>query len=620
MVAGGNFSDEIIEAILKRHDIVETVGKYVSLSKRGKNYIGLCPFHSEKSPSFTVSPDKQIYRCFGCGAGGNAIRFVSEIESISFRESARRLAAEAGVQLSPELQQASEETDRDQLVADMLEAHDLAARWYHYMLHTDTGRKAMEYARRRGFTSKEIDAFQIGYAPEQWDSLTQALDKKGFSPERMEAGGLLSRKQDGSGYVDRFRDRLMFPIWDARGRVVAFGGRILNDGQPKYLNTSDTPLFHKSRSLYRFHQARSAIRKKNQAVLFEGYVDVVKAWSAGVDNGIATMGTALTEFHAGVIRRNAEHAVLCYDGDNAGLNAALKSIPILEAAGLRVSVCYLPDRMDPDEFIAKYGAERFYSEIIEAPLTVTSFKLLMMRRSYRMFDREDRLRYIRDAVKLIADLPAPTEREHYLQSIATEFEYSLDTLKQETHEIRSNIQKKSQQGDIIDVPWNNGRNEKRSARTDIPALQPAFYNAERHLLHVMMADRDTALYVQEHLGDRFNVDNHGALAAYLYAYYASHDSLHLGAFLTLLQDDGLEREASAISLMNQSAEAGLQVVDDYIRVIRNRYERHHIINRLKEEAKQAVMSGDDIRAAQIELEIIALERKLLRRSREEEQE
>ncbi|WP_166243745.1 DNA primase [Paenibacillus turpanensis] len=604
----GNIPDEIIEAILKHHDIVETVGKYVSLSKRGKNYLGLCPFHSEKTPSFTVSPDKQIFHCFGCGAGGNVIKFVMDVEGMSFPETVRQMAEDIALQVSWEDSAEDSGAQRD---ADLYEAHELAAKWFHYiLLNTEYGRRAMDYLRSRGFSQKLIDTFRIGYAPDSWDSLTQFLAKKEFDLSRMEKAGLLAAKQDGSGYVDRFRDRIMFPIADPKGKVIAFGGRVLQDGQPKYLNSPETPLFTKSQSLYNFHQARAAIRKKGSIVLFEGYVDVIKAWSAGVENGVATLGTALTERHAGILKRNAEHVVLCYDGDNAGLNAAGKSIPLLEAVGLKVTVAQLPDKMDPDEYVAAYGADRFVKDIIEAPVSVPAFRLSMMKRGYRLHDHEDRLRYIKSAVKFVSELASPTEREHYLRQISEEFQYSFDALKQETNEIRSNYQKKQSSGDNNEIPWNNVMNVKRSVRNDIPPLRPAYYNAERQLLFVMMSDRDAAMHVQSHLGDRFNVDSHAAIAAYLYAYYAEHDELNLGSFLSALQDAKLEREASSISLMDINASAGLNVLDDLIGVIKDRYEGHTVINRLKEEVKEAIQRGDDIRAAQIELEIIALERKL----------
>ncbi|GIQ65354.1 hypothetical protein PACILC2_39220 [Paenibacillus cisolokensis] len=373
--------ESVIAAVLRSHDIVETVGKYVHLTKHGKYMKGLCPFHSEKTPSFTVTPEKQIFHCYGCGKGGDVIRFVAEIEGYSFPEAVKTMAEQAGIPVSwsaPSAGPSPVDSARDKL----REAHELAAKFYHYLLlNTAQGREAMAYLRSRGIGEKLIDRFVIGYAPKGWDTLAKFLESRKFDLGLMEKGGLLAAKQDGSGFVDRFRGRIMFPIWSRDGKVIAFGGRILGDGQPKYLNSPETPLFAKSRLLYNFHQARPAIRKSGTVVLFEGYMDVIKAWSAGVANGVATMGTALTPEHAAALRPHADEAIICYDGDAAGQNAVLKTVPLLERAGLRVSVAMLPGGLDPDEFIDKYGPEAFVRETLEHPVSVTKFKLIYLRKT-----------------------------------------------------------------------------------------------------------------------------------------------------------------------------------------------------------------------------------------------
>ncbi|ANE47329.1 DNA primase [Paenibacillus swuensis] len=604
-MSNGSIPDEVIEAVLKHHDIVDTVGKYVHLSKNGKYMKGLCPFHSEKTPSFTVTPEKQIFKCYGCGAGGNSIGFIMQIEGYSFPEAVRAMAEDAEVNVQWE-DATAEQTEKQKERQKLLDAYDLASRMYHFLLkNTEHGREAMDYLKGRGFSDKLIDHFQIGYAPPQWDTLSRQLTKREFPMELMKQGGLLLSRNDGSPY-DLFRDRIMFPIWDARGRVVAFGGRILGEGGPKYLNSSESSLFHKSRTLYNFNHARPTIRKSRELVLFEGYVDVIKAWDAGIHNGVATMGTSLTEENAFMMHKNVDRIILCYDGDDAGRAAAYKNLSLLEKSGCEVKVALLPDRMDPDEYIGAHGGERFVREVIHDAVTSLKFKLIYLRKNHILIEDTGRIKYIQEALKLIAPLHSPMEREHYLKELAEEFDQSPETLKQELHQIRLEMQKLGTGGDNLDNPWNNVMNEKR-VEPKTPSLLPAYHNAERKLLAMMIHDAEVAEYVQPRLGDQFNVEVHAALAAYLYAYYAQGKEPDPSKYMSTLQDDLLERAASGILMLEFDHGAVFQVIDDYIREIK-KFPRMAASERLKEEMHRAERAGDFIKAAQIASEIITLER------------
>ncbi|THF75634.1 DNA primase [Cohnella fermenti] len=604
----GMIPQEVIDEVLKRNDIAETVGRYVHLTKQGKYLKGLCPFHSEKTPSFTVTPEKQIFHCYGCGKGGTAIKFVMEIENETFPEAVRRLAEEAGIPVTWTLSKEAEEISPRQREKDTLyEANAYAAKLYRYILrNTAAGAPAMDYLRSRGFTDKLIEEFGIGYAPSRWDTLTQQLSRNEFDLAEMERGGLLLKRQEGDGFVDRFRDRVMFPIHGSDGKIIAFAGRLMSAGQPKYMNSPETLLFNKSRTLYRLSEARGFVRKLKQVVLFEGYVDVIKAWSAGVANGVATMGTALTAEHAAVLRRFADEAILCYDGDDAGQAAVQKSIPILEEAGLRVRVGLLPKGRDPDEYITENGPEAFMREIIEGAASTVKFQLIYLRKSHILLEEEGKIRYLRGAVKLIARRESPTEREMYLKELAQEFDVSLDTLKQEAAEIRRQ-EKLGASGDIPDGSWNNVWNDKRtSASSRHPALEPAYMQAEKQLLNWMMLDAETALLVQDELGDRFHIEDHAALAAYLYTYYSQGNDPDVGRFIAFLQNDRLERLASAIALEDTPFDE--RVLKDCLRTI-GQASLSRDIDRLKEELLRAERAGDIMLAAQIGTEIIALEKK-----------
>jgi len=600
----GMIPQTIIDEVLRRHEIAETVGKYVHLAKNGKYLKGLCPFHSEKTPSFTVTPEKGIFHCYGCGKGGNAIKFVMEMEGETFPEAVKRMAEEVGIAANWATATNEEPTPYQKERQTLHEAHTYSAKLYHYLLrNTEAAKPALDYLRSRGFTDTLIEEFGLGYAPARWDTLTGALERKGYAAAEMEAGGLLSRRQEGEGYVDRFRDRVMFPIHDGKGQVVAFAGRLLANGQPKYLNSPESPIFNKSRTLYRLHEARSAIRRTRQAVLFEGYVDCIKAWSAGVHNGVATMGTALTAEHAAMLKRFADEIVLCYDGDDAGQAAAHKSIPLLEGEGFTVRVSVLPGRMDPDEYITAHGAESFVREFIEGAVSAIKFQLIYLRKSHILLEEDGRIRYLREAVKLVAGKDSPTERELLLKELAGEFGVSLDALKQECLEVRQK-EKMGNTGDIPAGTWNNVWNEKRSSSKH-PPLAPAYMQAERQLLSWMMQDGDTALLVQQQLGEDFHVEDHAALAAYLYAYYAQGNDPDIGRFITYLHDDRLERAASAIALDDTPYDE--RVLQDCLRTI-GRASLMRDIDRKREEMHHAERSGDPIKAAQILTEIIALEK------------
>ncbi|MEO3947412.1 DNA primase [Gorillibacterium sp. CAU 1737] len=603
----GRIPDEVIESVLKRHDIADVVGKYVHLKKQGGYLKGLCPFHSEKTPSFTVNPERQIYHCFGCRATGNLIHFVMELEGYSFPEAVRHLAEEAGIPTDWEGAQRESDPERKDRES-LYEAHELASRLYQYILvSTKQGQKALSYVRNRGVSQKLIDTFGIGCAADSWDLLALQLNKRGFSLPLCEKGGLVSAKSDGNGYLDKFRDRLIFPIHDYKGKVIAFAGRALGDIQPKYLNSPESPLFSKSRSLYNFHRARPQIRKTGQIVLFEGYLDVIKAWEAGIENGVATMGTALTDEHCSILRRNADEVLICYDGDQAGQSSAYKALALLEKAGLTVKVAMLPDGKDPDEFISTEGPARFRKEIIEGAVSSVRYRLQYVRKNFNLMSEDGRLRYLETAARLVGELPSPLEREHYAKELTSELHVGLEGFKQEVALARQEFLKKTENRDNKEISWNTGKNNGNGTGR-YPSPGRASHNAEVLLLAVMMHDRDVADYVRERIGEEFISETHAALAAYLYAYYAQGNPPNASRYLATLQDERLETAAGEI-LMKPLPETNQQVIDDYIRHIRKEF-RLKAIKQKREEMAGASKAGDVMLAAKIASEIITLEKQL----------
>ena len=610
-MGAGRIPDSVMEDVLKRSDIVDVIGKYVHLTKRGRNLMGLCPFHSEKSPSFSVSPEKQLFHCFGCKKGGSVITFLREIEGYTFEEAVLRLAEEAGISVNWEPSDPVE-SERRQEREQMIEAHELAARTYHYILvNTEEGKQALDYLQSRGISGSLIETFQIGFAPDRWEFLSQLLEKRGFSLPLMEKAALVAARSAGEGYVDRFRNRIMFPIRDAKGSVIAFAGRTMGQEQPKYLNSPETALFRKSKVLYNFHAARSEMKRSGHAILFEGYLDVIKAWSAGIHNGVATMGTALTEEHALQMRRSAALVTICFDGDDAGQSAAYKSLAILEKAGIDTRVAVIPDKLDPDEYIGTFGAEAFQRNVLQGALPAVKFRLVHLRKNFNMADNDAKRRYVQTAIReVIAKLDSPTERDFYLRELSSEFTgiSSYETMKQEMFETRAALQKKRRNGDNNEYSWNNVRNDG-VVKDPLPGPVSAYEKAYRHLLYMMMHDRDLAAYVQERLGEPFSEDPFAALAAYLYSYYAQGFEPDPGRYIAMLMDERLERLASSILIQETDEGVNEQVIEDYIKQI-DKHRRLSEIERLERQMKQAEGEKDYLRAAQIAIEITTLKNQL----------
>ncbi|MCM3765315.1 DNA primase [Neobacillus niacini] len=590
-------AEEKISQIRQAVDIVEVISDYVQLKKQGRNYFGLCPFHGESTPSFSVSPDKQIFHCFGCGAGGNVFSFLMELEAISFQEAAIKLAAKANVELDINLSSAHKETKVSKELQSIHEAHELLRKFYHHLLvNTKEGQHALEYLLARGFTHESIDKFQIGYSLNSWDFVVKFLAKRHFPPEWMEKAGLIIKRERDGTYFDRFRDRIMFPIFDKNGNTIAFSGRTLGAEEPKYLNSPETAIFNKSKILYNYHLAKPAIKKLQQAVLFEGFADCIAADRAGVDNGIATMGTALTDDHIALLRQSIQAMTICYDSDKAGIEAAFRAGNLLNEAGFQIKVAVMPDGMDPDEYIKANGPEKFRSEVIGASLTWMAFKFRYFRRGKNLKNEGDRLSYIETIIKEISKLTKAVEKDHYLRQLASEFSLSLDSLKQQERQIY--FAEKKQAAGKADTNHRPMLIQKQANE-----LKPAYYTAERRLIAHMLKNREAAYKVQEKLaGDTFNIDDHQAIITYLLAFYEEHEHPDSSAFLSYIQDENLRRIVANIEMMSLNDELSDQELTDYIKQVLN----HKKLLKIKEkevELKEAERQSDITKAVTLLAEI-----------------
>ena len=418
------YPDEVIEEVRSRNDIVDVISGYVRLQKKGANYFGLCPFHNEKSPSFSVSRSKQMYYCFGCGAGGNVFTFLMEYENDTFPEAVKALADRAGIRL-PEAD-ASEEEKREQgRRSRLLAVNKEAAKYFYFQLRARQGEQGLSYLRERKLTDETIHRFGLGFANKTPDDLIRYLKSRGFPEELIREAGLANTDEK-HGMYDKFWNRVMFPIEDINHRVIGFGGRVMGDGKPKYLNSPETPIFDKSRNLYGLNFARSS--RKGNIILCEGYMDVIAMHQAGFDQAVASLGTAFTPGQAGLLKRYTKEVLLSYDSDGAGVKAALRAIGILKEAGLSGRVIRLDPYKDPDEFIKNRGAEAFQERIDNAENSFL-FEIRMLEREYDLNDPEKKTEFYRAAAKKLCEFPEELERENYLQAVAEKYHIGRDSLR-----------------------------------------------------------------------------------------------------------------------------------------------------------------------------------------------
>ena len=406
------YPDEVIEEVRMKNDIVDVISGYVKLQKKGANYFGLCPFHNEKSPSFSVSPGKQMYYCFGCGAGGNVITFLMEYENYTFQEALSSLADRAGVNL-PKMEYSREAREQADLRARLLEVNKLAANYFYYQMKQPQGKAAYDYFHlKRGLADETIVHFGLGYSNKTSDDLYRYLKGKGYDDSFLKDTGLVTLEERGGR--DKFWNRVMFPIMDVNNRVIGFGGRVMGDGEPKYLNSPETKLFDKSRNLYGLNYAR--LSREGYLLICEGYLDVISLHQAGFTNAVASLGTAFTSQHANVLKRYTDQVILTYDSDGAGVKAALRAIPILKEVGMSIKVLNMKPYKDPDEFIKNMGAEAFRQRIREAKNSFL-FEVDVLRRGYEMDDPEQKTRFYQETARKLLQFGEALERENYLQQM-----------------------------------------------------------------------------------------------------------------------------------------------------------------------------------------------------------
>ena len=422
------YSEELIEEIRSSNDIVDVISQYVILKRSGRNFFGLCPFHKEKSPSFSVSPDKQIFHCFGCGVGGNVIHFVSKIENLGFKDTLEMLANRVNIQL-PELDGYDSDVNA-KLKSRLYELNQATATFYHENLYKPSSKEAQEYIKKRKLDNNTLKSFLIGYSG-VFDELYTYLKSKGFSESEILASGLVNKNENGR-FIDRFRRRLMFPIQDVRNRVIAFGGRVLDDSKPKYINSAENLVYSKGRHLFGLNLAKNS-QKKN-LIIVEGYMDCISLYQRGITNVVASLGTALTEAQGWLLRKHSEQVIIGYDADGAGQAATIRGMEILQNLGCDIRILQIEGAKDPDEFVVKYGPERF-NKYVENAISLIEFKIKILKKDLNLENANDKIKFLKEIAKLLSKVNSDLEKEIYLDKISKTYNISKDAVQAEINKL-----------------------------------------------------------------------------------------------------------------------------------------------------------------------------------------
>ena len=453
------YNDEILDEIRSRNDIVSTISQYMTLKRKGRNYFGLCPFHNEKSPSFSVSPDKQIFHCFGCGVGGDVINFVKKIENIGFLDSVRLLAEKSGIQLLNDISKAEEENIK--LKNRVYKINELAAKFYHENLYKPTSKIAQDYIKKRKLNNATLKSFLMGYASNSSNELLRYLKEQGFTEEELLASCLIGKSD--RGYYDKFRNRLMIPIRDERGRFIAFGGRVLDDSKPKYINSPENIVYSKGRNLFGLNVAREGVHGPLKRLLIvEGYMDAISLYQRGITNVVASLGTALTDSQGRLLRRNTEQVILGYDADGAGQQAIIRGMEILKSMDIDIRILQISGAKDPDEYVLKFGPEKMLKAMDEA-ISAIEFKIKVLRTNLDLNNVNDKVKFLTEIAKILSNVDNNIEREVYIDRISKVYEISKNAIVSEVDKLlyrslagvtkfeKSNIVLKDTQDSKIDV-------------------------------------------------------------------------------------------------------------------------------------------------------------------------
>lgn len=610
----GMIPEEVIDNVRSAVNIVDVVSRYVQLRKAGKNLFGICPFHDEKTPSFSVSEDKQIFHCFSCGRGGNVFKFLMDLEKISFPEAVRRVAEFGNVPLDDKYVKTSPKSAYSAAQSEMIGLYEKAAELYHHVLvNTQLGEKALAYLKKRGITEADLQDFDLGFAPADQDLLLSFLKEQQIDQKQMQDSGLFIETADGS-LKDRFFNRIMFPIKDNNGKIVAFSGRSLvkDDQHPKYLNSPETSIFNKGKVLYNFSQARPEIVQKKTVILYEGFMDVIAAHRAQVANGIATMGTSLTEDHVRALKRVASRVVICFDGDEPGQRAIAKAIALIkQSSDLQISVIFIPDNRDPDEYVRDKGIESFQKLMNQTGESSTAFLLKFDRMGLNLANENDQLEYLKKALRRIGELNDALEQDLYLNQLAEEFSIDKRDLKNQLREsVADRIAHTPRQFDPGPAPAPPPTFENQVEKTENTSKKLSSVDISQYrLLARALNHHDVWLKLQS-LPD-FYFPNEQLETIYMLAggYLAKNQEYDAADFMDYLKEPELQSVVANIESINLSPDYTEEEIEDYISLIKDVAPLSEQISKVKSDLNEATRLGNQELQQQFTLKLISLYQK-----------
>lgn len=601
----------VIDEIRNSVDIGDVIGRYVQLHQAGKNLIGLCPFHDEKTPSFSVNEEKQFFYCFGCHRSGNVFQFLMELKHIDFVDAVKEIANDSNIKI-PEQYVSVPAKPSNNENRQLFDLHDKAAKLYHHILvNTPAGQVALNYLKKRGMSEELIEQFGLGYAPDQ-RILKPFFQQQKVDYQLLRKSGLFSEDQQGE-LRDRFIERIMYPIKNGQGQVIAFSGRLIDTSKtnlPKYLNSPETPIFNKRRTLFNFDVARKAARKDGRLYLFEGFMDVISAFAAGIENGIASMGTSFTEEQVAIIGRATKQLDICYDGDQPGQNAIDRAISLVNdhrPNQLQVKVVQLPAGIDPDEYVQKYGPQQFNAYLTNKEETTTEFYLRFLRNGKNLDNQNELMQYLNQALKVIAQVQAPLEEDMYLQRLASEFNLDRQTLKTQLDQLR-------QQLGIHNQPWTKqqpslvrhqqfqqtSEEEHRKVKLSRTEL------AEQILLRYMLYDREVWMHVTSDHDFHFAHEKYQTLYLLAASYFSENGSYSTADFLDYLDESSLQGTLGQIENLNVDQEVDMRAIDDCIHMIAKQTPLAAQIADKQAQLKEANSLHNTELATQLTIELVKL--------------
>lgn len=569
------YSDEILNEVKESNDIVEVISQYVHLKRSGRNYFGLCPFHNEKSPSFSVSPDKQIFHCFGCGVGGNVITFISKIEGIGFKEAIENLAERANISLPVNTSQ--EDNKLEELKSKVYKVNSFTASYYHKRLYEPRSKIGQEYVKKRKLTNETLEAYNLGFSG-NFDELYQVLRKEGFNDEEILESGLVNKNENGK-YIDRYRNRFMIPILDVRNRVIAFGGRVLDDSKPKYINSPENIVYSKGKHLFGLNVAKKGDTKK--LLIVEGYMDAISLHQRGITNVVASLGTALTTNQGWLLRKNAEEVILGFDSDGAGQTAIMRAMEVMQNMGCDMRVLQMSGAKDPDEYIIKYGSARF-QKLMDEAISLIEFKVKVLKQSLNLEVAGDKVKFLNEIAKLISKIDNSIEREIYIEKIAKTYNISKEAIFGQVNKIQYSGKTKT---NILEKPKQIIHKKEENTNKE---LKEDTIKRENIIISILINNPENYEYIKQNMKiEDFQYDINIKIIKELYQELEKENS-NVSSVLDKLQDEEIQSHLTAIMAEDYGITDNKKAIDDILK----KYEKEKLEKRRDELIKQTSLEQD----------------------------